>query len=119
MREVHTGAYVSLLAPGKTDYTACRPRKTTTCILHVVPITTHTHDRCKSIKRRKKKKDKGKERRQKSEKKKKKRSSRTDHLTAPRVPGVLLYVLLHCCTAVCSKGLLVGGWVEGALRRPW
>ena len=31
---------------------------------------------------------------------------------------VLLYVLLHCCTAVCSKGL-VGGWVEGALRRPW
>ena len=38
--------------------------------------------------------------------------------TAPRVPGVLPYVLLHCCTAVCSKGL-VGGWVEGALRRPW
>ena len=46
------------------------------------------------------------------------RSSRTNLLTAPRVPGVLLYVLLHCCTAVCSKGL-VGGWVEGALRRPW
>ena len=46
------------------------------------------------------------------------RSSRINQLTAPRVPGVLLYVLLHCCTAVCSKGL-VGGWVEGALRRPW
>ena len=46
------------------------------------------------------------------------RSSRTNQLTAPRVPGVLLYVLLHCCSAVCSKGL-VGGWVEGALRRPW
>ena len=39
------------------------------------------------------------------------RSSRTNQLTAPRVPGVLL----HCCTvAVCSKGL-IGGWVEGAL----
>ena len=48
--------------------------------------------------------------------------------TAPRVPGVycctycctavLMYVLLHCCSAVYSKGL-VGGWVEGALRRPW
>ena len=42
---------------------------------------------------------------------------RTNQLTAPRVPGILLYVLLHCCTAVCSKGL-VGGWVEGVLRRP-
>ena len=46
------------------------------------------------------------------------RSSRTNQITAPRVPGVLLYVLLHCCTAVCSKGL-VGGWVKGALHRPW
>ena len=25
MCQVHTGAYVSLLAPGKTDYTACHP----------------------------------------------------------------------------------------------
>ena len=25
------------------------------------------------------------------------RSARTNQLTAPRVPGVLLYVLLHCC----------------------
>ena len=46
------------------------------------------------------------------------RSSRTNQLTASRVPGVLLYVLLHCCTAVYSKSL-VSGWVEGALRRPW
>ena len=32
MCHVHTGAYVSLLAPGQTDYryTACHPRKTTT-----------------------------------------------------------------------------------------
>ena len=29
-----------------------------------------------------------------------------------------MYVLLHCCSAVCNKGL-VGGWVEGTLRRPW
>ena len=52
---------------------------------------------------------------------------RTNQPTAPRVPGVycctycctavLMYGLLHCCSAVCSKGL-VGGWVEGALRRP-
>ena len=48
--QVNTGAYVSLFAPGKTDYnTACYPGKTTTCILHIVPITTHTHDRRKSI----------------------------------------------------------------------
>ena len=46
------------------------------------------------------------------------RSSTTNQLTAPRVPGVLLYVLLHCCPAVCSKGL-VGGWVKCTLRRPW
>ena len=39
------------------------------------------------------------------------RSSRTNQLTAPRAPGVLLYVLLHCCNAVCRKGL-VGGWVS-------
>ena len=33
----------------ETDYTACHPRKSTTYVLHVVPITTHTHDRRKSI----------------------------------------------------------------------
>ena len=49
MGQVHTGAYVSLLAPGKTDYTACHPRKTTTYILHVVPITKRTYDRHRSI----------------------------------------------------------------------
>ena len=68
MCQAHAGAYVSLLAPGKTDYTACHLRKTTTYILHVVPITTHTHDRRKSIgkkKQRKEKQDKGKERKDK------------------------------------------------------
>ena len=68
MCQVHTGAYVSLLAPGKTDFTACHPRKTTTYILHVVPITTHTHDRRKSIGKKETKKiteDEGKERKDK------------------------------------------------------
>ena len=53
MCQVHTGAYVSLLAPGKADYTACHPRKTTTYILHVVSITTHTHNGRKSIGKKK------------------------------------------------------------------
>ena len=50
--------------PGKTDYTACHRKKTTTTyILHVVPITTstHTHDRRKSIGKKKHKKGKMKE----------------------------------------------------------
>ena len=77
MCQVHTSAYVSLLAPGKTDYTACHPRKTTTYILHVVPIATHTHVRRKSIgKKNKKKEKKRKERKgnkRKEEKAKKER----------------------------------------------
>ena len=72
MCQVHTGAYVSLLAPGKNDYTACHPRKTTTYILHAASITTHTHDRRKSIGKKetkKRKEDKGKERKEKGAKK--------------------------------------------------
>ena len=52
MCQVHTGAYVSLLAPGKTDYTACHPRKTTTYIRitrSIYHCTTHTQDRLRSI----------------------------------------------------------------------
>ena len=82
--QVHTGAYVALLAPGKTDYTACHPRKTTTYILHVVSITRHTHDRRKSNGKKqtskKRKEDRGKKR-QESEKRKrksKKRNARID-----------------------------------------
>ena len=52
MCQVHTGAYVSSLAPGKTAYTACHPRKTTTYISHVVYITTHSHNKRKSIGKR-------------------------------------------------------------------
>ena len=58
MSQVPTGAYVSLLEPGKTDYTACHSRKTTTYILHVVPITTRTHDRRKSVGKKKQGKEK-------------------------------------------------------------
>ena len=53
MRQVHTGAYVSLLVPGKTDYPACRTRKTATYMLRVVPITMHTHVIRKSVGKKK------------------------------------------------------------------
>ena len=89
MCQVQAGAYVSLLTPGETKYSDCHPRKTTTYLLHVVSITTHTHDRHKSIgenKTKKRKEDKGKERKEKkktkhktkkaSKKKKKTRKSK-------------------------------------------
>ena len=57
MYQVHIGAFVSLIAPGKTDYTACHPRKATTYIFYVVPITTHTHVRPKSIGKEKQRKE--------------------------------------------------------------
>ena len=94
MCQVHTGAFVSLLTPGETDYTACHSRKTTTYILHVLSITTHTHDRRKSIgekKQRKEKKikerkekrrkrneknEKGKERKEKDKKSKKRQDKK-------------------------------------------
>ena len=50
MGQVQAGAYVSLLTPEGTKYSDCHPSKPTTYyILHVVSITTHTHDRHKSI----------------------------------------------------------------------
>ena len=82
MRQNHTGAYVSLLSPGKTDYTACHPRKTTTYILHVlvvVSITTHTHDRRKSIGEKKQineKKIKGRKKRRTTSETKKQRKAK-------------------------------------------
>ena len=73
MCQVHTGAYVSLLAPGKTGYTACHPGKTTTYTLHVVPITTHMHVRRKSTGKHKQRKEKRrKERKEKEAKKERK-----------------------------------------------
>ena len=56
---MHTSHYPRL------EKRTSHPRKTTTYILHVVPITTHTHDRRKPIgkkKQKKRKEDKGKER---------------------------------------------------------
>ena len=93
MCQAHAGAYVSLLTPGKTNYSDCHPRKTTTYILHVVSITTHTHDRHKSFgekkqrkenkikemeaKRRKTKQDeKGKKREEKDKKSKKRQDNK-------------------------------------------
>ena len=82
MCQVHTGAYVTLLAPGKTDYTACHLRKTTTYISHVVPITTHTHDRRKPIGKKKqimkiRYRDIGKERQESKKRKSKGRKEKT------------------------------------------
>ena len=71
MCQVHSEAYVSLLTPGETNYSDCHPRKTTTYILHVliVSITTHTHDRRKSIGEKKQRKEKNiKERKEKGRK---------------------------------------------------
>ena len=76
MCQAHTGACVSLVAPGKTDYTACHPKKTTTYIFHVVSITTHTHDRRESIGEKKQTKDEGKERKEKKANKKKRKKER-------------------------------------------
>ena len=69
MCQVHTGAYVSLPAPGKTDHTACHPKKTTTYILHVVRTTTQTHHKRKSVGKKEQRKEKKKnERKEKTRK---------------------------------------------------
>ena len=66
MCQVRTGAHVSLLAPGKTGYIRLPPKKDyhVQTILHVVPFTTHTHDRRKSIGKKNKEKKKMKERKE-------------------------------------------------------
>ena len=74
MCQVQAGAYVLLLTPGDTNYSDCHPRKTTTYILYVVSITTHTQDMRKSIgekKRRKEKKIEELEKRRKTKQNKK------------------------------------------------
>ena len=78
MCQVHTGAYVSLLATGKTGYTACHPRQTTTYVLHVVlPLRIRTTDASQLRKQTKKRKgNKGKERREKKAKKKTKQDEK-------------------------------------------
>ena len=79
MCQVHAGACVSLLTPGETKYSDCHPSKTTTYILHVVSITTHTHDRHKSIgakETKKSKEDEGKKRKEKKNETKRKRQAK-------------------------------------------
>ena len=79
MCHVQAGAYVSLLTPGGTKYSDCHPSKTTTYILHVVYITTHTHDRHKSIgekETKKRKEDKGKERKENKNETRRKRQAK-------------------------------------------
>ena len=79
MCQVQAGAYVSLLTPGETKYSDCHPSKTTTYILHVVSITTHTHDRHTSIgekETQKRKEDKGKERNEKKNETRRKRQAK-------------------------------------------
>ena len=70
--QVHTYHYLRL---EKLTTPLATSRKTTTYIFHVVSITTHTHDRHKSIakeKRKTRKEDKGKGRGDKKKKKKEK-----------------------------------------------
>ena len=76
MSQLHTGTCFSSLPPENTDHNACYPEKTTTYILHVVPITNHTHVRLKSLGKKKGKERKGKGREGK-ERKEKKRKDKT------------------------------------------
>ena len=79
MCQVHAGAYVSLLTPGETNYSDCHPIKTTTYIFHVLSITTHTHDRRKSIGDKKQRKDKKiKERKEKRRKRNQTKKARKE-----------------------------------------
>ena len=89
MCQVHTSAWVSLLAPGKTDNTACHPGKTTTHMLRVVPFTRirtsdarHLQNRNEEKKRRKKKSEIPKESQQKT------RNARQDKTRQKRRQGM-------------------------------
>ena len=56
MCQVHTGTYIALLAPEKTTTPLATQRRLPRAyILHVVPITTHTHVRLKLIGKSKRK----------------------------------------------------------------
>ena len=80
MCQVHTWC-IRLITRAWKNVTACHPRKTTTYMLHVVSITTHTHDRRESIgkkkqrtnKKRKKRKEKRRKRNKKTKKERKKK----------------------------------------------
>ena len=125
MCQVHTGAYLSLLAPGKTDYIARYPRKTTTYVLHVVPIATHTHDRRKSIgkkKQIKEKKDKGKKI-QESEERKKRGNTRKDkksnvyHIPLVYITPPVILVVSHPDGMYNTPGDICGGILSEFITR--
>ena len=110
MRQVHTGAYVSLLAPGKTDYTACHPRNTTGYHVYIARSTYHhayarqtqvnwkkeTKKRKEDTRKerkektRKQKNEKGKKRKDKKSKKKRKNNTRRGSKGRKREKHVIL-----------------------------
>ena len=94
MCKVQAGAYVSLLTPGETNYSDCHPRKTTTYILHVVSITTHTHDRRKSRKRKQRKEEKMKERKEERRKRNKTKKARKEKKKTRKARKLLYTVLI-------------------------
>ena len=77
MRKAHAGAYASLLEPGKPTVPLATQERLPTCILHVVPITTHTPDRRKSIGKKKQRKEK-KTRKEKTRKRKTKKERKEE-----------------------------------------
>ena len=70
MCPVHTGTYDSLLAPGKTGYTACHPRKTTTYIARSTDHYAYARQTLVTWKKEAKKEKKIKERKEKTRKRK-------------------------------------------------
>ena len=83
MCQVHTGAYVSLLAPGKTDYTALPPKKDSLRIR----TTDASHLDNRKKKQRKEKIKGKKEERRKGEKKKRKRKGKERKVKVNRGGG--------------------------------
>ena len=97
------GAYVSLLAPGKTDYTACHPRKTTTYIYYTqyLSLRIRTTDASQLEKRNKeqiRRERKGKKR-EESEKKNEKGKKNQVPAIDTDVLKILntWYKILLCC----------------------
>ena len=79
MNQVHTGAYVSLLAPEKSDDTGCHPGKTTTYILHVgaiIRIRTSDSSQMEKTNKEKKIKERGKEGKETKRKKRKRKGAK-------------------------------------------
>ena len=78
MCQVHTGAYVSLLAPGKTDYTASHPRKTTEYVYITRSIYHYAYARQTQVNWKEKKKRKEKKIKERKEGRIIKTSAQTD-----------------------------------------